>query len=146
MTILNRMTALALATALAFTVFTPAAMAQKAPEAAAKPAAKAAKKAAKAPSPCKGLEEAQCGTMKECTWRKEATISKGKRAGQKIKAHCRKYTPPPQPKATKAAPAKPAEPAKPAAKATKAPAKAAEPAKPAKPAAKKAAKPPAPAN
>jgi hypothetical protein len=49
---------LALAAALELSAFTPAALAQKTPDANAKPAAKA-----KAPSPCKGLDEAACGKM-----------------------------------------------------------------------------------
>jgi len=72
-----------------------------APAPATTPDAKAAKKAPKKaekkaePSPCKGLDEKACPTTAGCIWRPEAEIKKGDRKGQKIKAHCRKDTPPP---------------------------------------------------
>lgn len=77
----KRFGAFALVAGMALVLSAPAAFAQKTP-AAEKPAAAAA-----APSPCKGLDEAQCGKKAAgCIWR----AASKRKDGVEVKAHCRK--------------------------------------------------------
>ena len=79
----KRLGTVAILTGIALALLTPGASAQKAPPA----ADKAAKTATEVPSPCKGLEEAQCGKKgAACIWR----AASKRKDGVEVKAHCRK--------------------------------------------------------